>query len=113
MTPAVQVELRDASDRWTQSYFALGTAPAPALKLLDERQPQERASGVVRRAIARPRIEVVGDAAVVTTSVTEHPASGPLVVSLVSQLWTRKSGQWQLDDVRIISGSGAERAFRR
>ena len=117
-SPMSPDDLRAAADAWLRAYFETGSAAAstsgPAIH--DERLPGERLTAAVgRRMIAPPRIEIFGDAAVLSTSVTERaaPPADREVVSLVAQLWTRTAGQWHLDDVRIVSAAGAEHAFRR
>jgi hypothetical protein len=111
-------DLRAEADAWLRAYFETGAAPAstsgPAIR--DERLPGERlTSPAGRRVIAPARVDIFGDAAVLSTSVTEVAAAPAdrQFVSLVAQLWTRTAGQWHLDDVRIVSAAGAEHAFRR
>jgi hypothetical protein len=111
-------DLRSSAEAWLRVYFETGTPPGVnhGAAIRDERQPDERVgTRAARRVIAPARIDVFGDAAVLTTSITEHPEATPdrEVTSLVAQLWTRAGGQWHLDDVRIVSAVGAEHAFRR
>ena len=110
-------DLRLSAERWLDTYFEQGVGPASAAgttpTIQDEREPAERAGAAVRRVIAPARIEVFGDAAVLTTSVTGDPAPGGETTALVYQLWTRTTGQWQLDQVRIVSARSVERAFRQ
>jgi hypothetical protein len=111
-------DLRAAAEVWLRAYFETGSPPAstsrPAVR--DERLPGERlAADAERRVIAPARIDIFGDAAVLSTSVTEtpKPPADRALVSLVAQLWTRTPAGWHLDDVRIVSATGAEDAFRR
>ena len=111
-------ELRGRAVNWLRAYMS-GRAPvvdrglaAPMVR--DERAPLERVTTAeARRAITPARVDIFGDAAVLSASVTEHTTDGRALVSLVSQLWTRRDGRWHLDDVRIVSAAGAEQAFRR
>ena len=111
-------ELRDASTTFLRAYLdgrptAMDARLASAV-VRDERGPSERLKvPAARRTIAPARVDVFGDAAVLSASVTERSADGRELISLVSQLWTRKDGRWYLDDVRIVSAAGAEQAFRR
>lgn len=111
--------LREDGISWLRAYFS-GRLPAANARraspiIRDERAPSERvAVAATRRTITPGRVDIFGDAAVLSASVTERSADGRALVSLVSQLWTRRTdGHWQLDDVRIVSAAGAERAFRR
>lgn len=111
-------ELRERGSTWLRAYLGGRTVAAdPALGapiVRDERAPSERLSvSAARRTITPARVDVFGDAAVLSASVTERSTDGRELVSLVSQLWTRMDGRWQLDDVRIVSAAGAEQAFRR
>jgi hypothetical protein len=86
--------------------------------IYDERQDSDRVVTAAKRAFAPARVAVFGDAAVLSTSVTEYPGgaaanAGDQVVSFVSQLWTRTAGEWHLDEVRIVSARSAESAFGR
>lgn len=110
--------LRLSAERWLHTYFdhgsALSASDGPGPTIQDERPAAERAESSVRRTIAPARVELSGEAAVLSTSVTEYPAgAGPQTVALVSQLWTRAAGEWRLDQVRIVSAQSAERAFRQ
>jgi hypothetical protein len=111
-------ELRHRAVTWLRAYMSgratAGTGGLASPVIRDERAPSERVTiAESRRAITPARVDVFGDAAVLSASVTERTPEGRELVSLVSQLWTRKDGRWHLDDVRIVSAAGAEQAFRR
>ena len=114
-------DLGAAGERWLREYLELGaesvadSGPVPVV--YDERQASDRVVTATKRAFAPARVAVFGDAAVLSTSVTEYPAAaanpGDHVISFVSQLWTRTAGEWHLDEVRIVSARSAANAFGR
>jgi hypothetical protein len=115
-------DLGPAGERWLREYFEDGaesvTGSGPVPIIYDERQASDRVVTAAKRAFAPARVAVFGDAAVLSTSVTEYPGGaaanrGDQVVSFVSQLWTRTAGEWHLDEVRIVSARSAESAFGR
>jgi hypothetical protein len=79
----------------------------------DQRPASERAapgSGIAaRRSFETPRLQRGADIGVFSVRMTERPQGtsdgGQEHVALVSQVWMRRTGKWQLIDVRIVSES--------
>lgn len=121
--PAVdpaQTELTAAAERWLDAYYAndpvrLASFSPLDVSVTDARATDERLPpGFLQvERILLPRVQVYGAAAILTARLSERPPAGaPEVVSFLSQTWTRRDGQWHLNDVRIVSAARLEEKFR-
>jgi hypothetical protein len=123
---AVRNQLASSAERWLDAYYVqdrnrMAALSSPDVAVTDARAQSERLPGgltAVQRTVTTPRVQVFGGAAVLTATVTERaddPAAGRPAesVSFISQTWTFRQGAWQLNEVRIVSASALDRAFRR
>lgn len=76
---------------------------APSLAINDERRPDQRFPfGLeVTRAFEDEQLHLAGDSATFTARMTERAATGA-VTSRISQIWVRRSGEWHLQEARIV-----------
>jgi hypothetical protein len=120
-TAAGRQELLGAADRWLDAYYVkdsarLSALSAPTMTLSDERTAEEKLPGGltgVRRTLSDATVQVFGADAIVTAKLSERDGSGRESSGFISQMWTRRSGAWQVTDVRIVSAAAVARAFRR
>ena len=78
----------------------------------DQRPASERvapsAAVTARRSFETPKLQRGADIGVFSVRMTERPqgtGDAGEHVALVSQVWMRRTGKWQLIDVRIVSES--------
>lgn len=115
-----QTELAAAAERWLDAYYAndsvrLASFSPLNVSVTDARAVHERLPpGLLQvERILMPRVQVYGAAAILTARLSERPSTGaPEVVSFLSQTWTRRDGQWHLNDVRLVSAATLEEKFR-
>jgi hypothetical protein len=110
-TDAAEGELVPAAQRWFSLYYQGDhlTAGGDAPNVTDDRGQGERppaGASVTQRVFDEVRVQLVGDNALYTARMTERVQAGNAAsqfVSLVSQVWMRRSGMWRLVDVRLVS----------
>ena len=86
----------------------------------DERPDKERLPrglNAVRRTLDDVNFQLVGQEAMLTARMTERMedtagAQMAQAVTFVHQMWSLRSGTWQLHTVRLMSASGLSRALR-
>jgi hypothetical protein len=114
--PSVAVAEREilrATQQWFEAYFAgngeaMRSIATPDFAMVDERGDGQRLPATARaveRGLQEVRIEVAGDAAVISARLTERTNVNGQVreyVSLVSGVWVRSDGNWRLMGVRFI-----------
>jgi cell division septum initiation protein DivIVA len=111
--PVVEREILRATQQWFEAYFAgnaeaMRTIATPDFAMVDERGDGQRLPATTRavdRGLQQVRIEVAGDAAVISARLTERAnVNGQLreYVSLVSGVWVRADGSWRLMGVRFM-----------
>jgi hypothetical protein len=123
---AVRNQLASSAEQWLDAYYVhdrnrMAALSSPDVAVTDARAQSERLPEgltAVQRTVTTPRVQVFGEAAVLTARVTERaedPAAGRPAesVSFISQTWTLRQGAWQLNEVRIVSAGALDRAFRR
>lgn len=108
-------ELVGLSRRWLDAYLSGNSNTMLAVsggtpEVRDQRPPSERATPTgpaARRVFEAPRLQRGADIGIFSVRMTERPtaATEPERVALVSQVWMRRTGKWQLIDVRIVSES--------
>jgi hypothetical protein len=111
-------ELVALSQRWLDAYLTGNSNTMLAVSggtpdIRDQRPPGERLSPVsgigAKRSFETPKLQRGADIGVFSVRMTERPAgavdAGQEHVALVSQVWMRRTGKWQLIDVRIVSES--------
>jgi hypothetical protein len=110
---AVEREILRATQQWFEAYFAgngegMRSVATPDFAMVDERADGQRLPATTRaveRGLQQVRIEVAGDAAVISARLTERAnVNGQMreYVSLVSGVWVRADGSWRLMGVRFI-----------
>jgi hypothetical protein len=110
---AAEREILRATQQWFEAYFAgngegMRSIATPDFAMVDERADGQRLPATMRaveRGLQEVRIEVAGDAAVISARLTERATvNGQLreYVSLVSGVWVRADGSWRLMGVRFI-----------
>jgi ketosteroid isomerase-like protein len=106
-------EVARATQRWFEAYFAGDTAvmndiAAPDFSMLEQRTGSERLPATMRgvdRSLQKVQIEVAGDGAVMSATLTERvtlEGRPREYVCLVSGVWIRTEGRWRLKEVRFI-----------
>lgn len=114
--PTVAVAEREilrATQQWFEAYFAgngeaMRSIATPDFAMVDERGDGQRLPATMRaveRGLQEVRIEVAGDAAVISARLTERTNVNGQVrvyISLVSGVWVRADGSWRLMGVRFI-----------
>jgi ketosteroid isomerase-like protein len=110
---AAEREILRATQQWFEAYFA-GDAPSmqtiatPDFAMVDERGDGQRLPATLRaveRGLQQVRIEIAGDAAVISARLTERATVDGQqreYVSLVSGVWVRADGGWRLMGVRFM-----------
>ena len=109
-------ELVGLSRRWLDAYLSGNSSTMLAVSggtpdIRDQRPANERTPAVTgsaaRRVFEAPRLQRGADIGVFSVRMTERPPAGTASerVALVSQIWMRRTGKWQLIDVRIVSES--------
>jgi len=109
-------ELVGLSRRWLDAYLSGNSSTMLAVSggtpdIRDQRPANERTPAVTgsaaRRVFEAPRLQRGADIGVFSVRMTERPPAGTASerVALVSQVWMRRTGKWQLIDVRIVSES--------
>ena len=122
--PSLQDVLTRDANRWLDAYYRQDRATmasiSPQANVSDNRAEKERMprglSGV-RRTLDEVRFQSAGTEVILTARMTErmdNAAAGQMAqaVSFVSQMWTQRTGSWQLMDVRIMSASAIARSLR-
>lgn len=113
--------LTASAERWLDAYYrqdhrAMAAVASPHLTVSDERAASERLpAGLqhVTRTLEEPNVQRYGSDAIVTGRMSERTPDGRAAsIALISQLWTRRSGEWRLTQVRIVSAAAAAHAFR-
>jgi hypothetical protein len=117
-----RTDLVQAGQLWLDAYHrrdraGMAELGAEGLKVSDERSVAERfqwSQGGVRRELDQVELELTGDTAVMTARMTERAegVSSSTLVSRVSQVWIRRTGRWQLSDVRLIAESRLNQLVR-
>lgn len=112
--PAVaEREILRATQQWFEAYFAgngeaMRSIATSDFAMVDERGDGQRLPATMRgvdRGLQEVRIEVAGDAAVISARLTERANVDGQVreyVSLVSGVWVRADGSWRLMGVRFM-----------
>ena len=111
-------ELMALSQRWLDAYLTGNSSTMLAVSggtpdIRDQRAPGERvapgSSITARRSFETPKLQRGADIGVFSVRMTERPQGASDAsqdhVALVSQVWMRRTGKWQLIDVRIVSES--------
>jgi hypothetical protein len=112
--PGGRVDLVSSGQRWLDAYYrtdgaAMASAAAENLTIFDQRAPTERLPGGlvdVERTLEDVQLELVGDNAILSARMTERAEAGGRMeqhAALVSQMWIRRGGRWQLSNVRIVN----------
>jgi hypothetical protein len=119
---SLQDSLTNAMSRWLDAYHRGDRATMAAISqqtnVADDRGEKERLPrglAGVRRSLEDVRFQFVSSQAMLTARMTERvddPSASQMAVSLVSLMWTQRSGAWQLYDVRIVSAASLSRTFR-
>jgi hypothetical protein len=126
--PAVSLQdtLTNVTSRWHDAYYRQDRATmasiSPQVNVADDRAERERLPRglpAVRRSLDDVKFQQVSDdTAMLTARMTERmddASAGKMAtaVSLVSHIYMRKNGSWQLFDVRIVSASTLGKALGR
>jgi hypothetical protein len=122
---ALEKQFVRAATRWFEAYHRQDRAAMAAFSsgqptVSDERSDAERMPRSVpgvRRTFQDVHLQVITESAVFTTRMTERfdePGTGRTreSESFVSQLWTRRAGVWQLEDVRVVAAARLNQTFR-
>jgi hypothetical protein len=110
---AAEREILRATQQWFEAYFAgndgaMRSIATSDFAMVDERGDGQRLPATTRgvdRGLQQVRIEVAGDAAVISARLTERATINGQVreyVSLVSGVWVRADGSWRLMGVRFM-----------
>lgn len=122
----VRSELTVAAERWLEAYYAgdrdrMAAASLTTVTISDERAPNERLPGGiagVQRTLDEASVQVFGSDALLTAKLIERTGNGVAgaageSVAFISQMWTNRTGEWRLTQVRIVSAAALDRAFKR
>lgn len=110
------------SQRWLDAYLSGNSSTMMAVSggapvIRDQRLPHERlasgsesGSGNARRSFEALKLQSAADIGVFSVRMTERAQADATGqprehVALISQVWMRRAGKWQLIDVRIVSES--------
>jgi hypothetical protein len=124
-TPSLYDALLSAAERWLDGYYrqdrnAMAAVATADMSVSDERTDNERLPrglAGVRRTLDDVNMQVFGDNALLTARMTERfddvvGARMLMASSFVSQMWARRAGRWQLDNVRIVGAATLSRIVR-
>jgi len=114
--PGIGDELTNAAGRWLDAYYrddaATMASLAPAKMTVTDQRPLSGRlpSGLsnVRRTLERVSFQFTGNTAILSGRMTEQAEVGGQpreVVSWISQVWLRESGQWRLAEVRLLDNA--------
>jgi hypothetical protein len=114
--PAGRVDIVLIGQSWLDAYYrsdsaAISSVAADNLTIFDQRAPEERLPGGltnVVRTLDDVQLELVGDSAILSARMTERAETGGHVqqhAALVSQMWIRRTGRWQLTNVRLVNAN--------
>jgi hypothetical protein len=128
--PAVEArpirdQLLGSTERWLTAYYrrdreTMAALSTPQLSVSDERTERDRlppgVSGM-RPVLDNVQVQAFGDSAILSAQMTERAedlASGRTMesISFVSLVWTRRSGTWQVEDVRVVAEARLKGIFR-
>lgn len=124
-TASLRDTIAKAAEHWLDAYYrqdaaAMQSLASPDFAVVDERADNERLPrGVtgVRRALDEVGLQVFGENALFTARVTERGddvlrGRTTVTMSFVSQIWARRAGRWELDNIRIVGASALSRMLR-